>query len=339
MDASRFHALGSERGTPSAGRPAPRRSYGSITLALIACSACAALEPSATNADSTSATPLTAEPAGFPLTGARASGRVIESAAFAGASLRGATLDALAVRRGALVATLRGRTLRPRELVGLSFGAHLAGGDSVQLVVYDVTPRSGHAAASFYKLAHLDAAGWRPVCEGANDAMVSSGVWDHRQGVAGGGAHSPSAERFTLACRGAAIAQCVELGYAPWRRNPVCRSGEGCQSLAALHQACVRLHRADYCGDGRSWTKPGIFVNLYDGFGIQEDTEAWQPEAEWNEHGALCIASPRVAIDPSAAPACAKPRAHPLGRCTDRAHLRSGTLLINEIPATIARMQ
>ena len=46
---------------------------------------------------------------------------------------------------------------------------------------------------------------------------------------------------------------------------------------------------ADYFGDGRSFTVDGALLNLYDGLGIQEDTEAWSFEAEWGPEGARCV--------------------------------------------------
>ena len=49
----------------------------------------------------------------------------------------------------------------------------------------------------------------------------------------------------------------------------------------------VRMIRADYCGDGTSWTVNGRTIDLYDGLGINVDTSAWTFEAEWTPSGAV----------------------------------------------------
>jgi len=85
---------------------------------------------------------------------------------------------------------------------------------------------------------------------------------------------------ITIACRKrGAIAKCLEDGYKPWR------SSQDDQA----HQACVRMMRADFCGDGTSWTETGHPVNLWDRYGYQSDTESWNQEAVWGSNGADII--------------------------------------------------
>src|SRR5207302_1954997 len=55
-----------------------------------------------------------------------------------------------------------------------------------------------------------------------------------------------------------------------------------------------RMIRADYCGDGTSWTVNGRRINVYDGLGVQTDTASWSFEAEWDAHGARCLHATRV---------------------------------------------
>ena len=62
----------------------------------------------------------------------------------------------------------------------------------------------------------------------------------------------------------------------------------GITSLADYHQACTRMLRADYCGDGTPHTVDGTLINIYDGIGIQRDTDDWAFEAEWTTTGARC---------------------------------------------------
>lgn len=127
---------------------------------------------------------------------------------------------------------------------------------------------------------------WHPLCRDDTGAAVWAypvkGTYDFRRGVPTGGQHFDDPARFTFACGGGAIQKCINLGYRPWAtRNGV--------SLAAYHQACTRLLRADYCGDGTPYTQNGNRVNLYDTVGVQQDTENWFFEADWDERGARCF--------------------------------------------------
>nr|AYM53898.1 hypothetical protein [Corallococcus coralloides] len=127
---------------------------------------------------------------------------------------------------------------------------------------------------------------WHPLCRDHTGAAVWAypvkGVYDFRSGVPTGGQHSDDPDHFTFACGGGAVQKCINLGYRPWA------SRDGV-SLAAHHQACTRLIRADYCGDGTPHTQNGNRVNLYDKLGIQTDTERWFFEASWDAQGARCF--------------------------------------------------
>lgn len=90
------------------------------------------------------------------------------------------------------------------------------------------------------------------------------------------------AEYFTLSCFDGAIAKCLLWGYLPWK-SP---------EMAALHQACVRAVRADYCGTGQSFTCPGTIVDVTDRQAIQPRSAARTAtnlEAHWDSNGATCL--------------------------------------------------
>ncbi len=129
---------------------------------------------------------------------------------------------------------------------------------------------------------------WQPLCQATDgtvvDAIALEGVWNYGQGVTGGGSKTHSTTAFTFACDGYALAKCVRFGYAPWR------SADGV-NLEEHHQACTRLLRADFCGDGTPHTVNGNRVNIYDEVSVQADTETWGAEAEWNASGASCFTS------------------------------------------------
>jgi hypothetical protein len=56
----------------------------------------------------------------------------------------------------------------------------------------------------------------------------------------------------------------VRVGYKPWKM-----AADG-RSMWDYHQACTRLIRADYCGDGVSRTRDGVEIEIVDRFGQGE---------------------------------------------------------------------
>jgi hypothetical protein len=177
------------------------------------------------------------------------------------------------------------------DFLGMRFIGTLVDGTNLTLRVDSITPGTGaNQDVWSYQVSYqhtLDGQ-WYPICTNADgtaaNAIPLEHRWDYRQGVAGGGSKIYDATAFTFACEGAALAKCVQFGYAPWR------SVNG-MSLEQHHQACTRMVRADFCGDGTSYTQDGNWVNLFDSMGVQSDTETWVPEAEWTSDGATCFSS------------------------------------------------
>ena len=97
-------------------------------------------------------------------------------------------------------------------------------------------------------------------------------------------------DALMFTCTSGAVAKCIRMGYAPWGAT------SGGQSLAPYFQACTRMVRADYCGDGLSATRDGMLINVYDKIGIQiADTDArLTPEAAWGPDGAVCVRRTRI---------------------------------------------
>jgi ADYC domain len=193
-----------------------------------------------------------------------------------------------------------GRLVAPPQAPEGLDGAMLQGADSdgkpVEVALCDAEPSAHDSSVLAYRIELWDAAKatWINPCIAT--AKVSSprafavqGVWD------ASGGHQEQAGRFTLACENGAIAKCINWGYKPWAQK------DG-QPLQDLHQACTRMARADYCGNGRSHTNEETTIDVYDGLGIQsrttETSAAWVPEqasfeAEWMPEGASCLARTR----------------------------------------------
>jgi hypothetical protein len=132
--------------------------------------------------------------------------------------------------------------------------------------------------------------GWTPVCRrdrgGARGGLFVDGHWRPD------GSWRPAG--YTFSCPSGVIAKCVRgWGYKPWRHL---RSASGVEvALAPLHRACVRAARADYCGDGISYTRDGTSVDMFDqyGFNIPEGRPGFAPEAGFSERGAAWLQRPR----------------------------------------------
>lgn len=270
---------------------------------------------------------------GRSLNGRSLNGRSLNGRSHNGRSLDGAALGGLRVEGGALVATAADGT----RVTGAGLIGAVLEGDGVRVRVDDVETHDRFAEAQLYWLSVAEDGGWEPLCRAADGAEVPSlplaGAWSPGEGVAGGGAWTDDPSAITMACRGYALAKCVELlGYRPWK-------GHGRQ-----HRACVRLLRADYCGDGSSWTADGNPVNVYDDVGVQSDTELWLPEAEWTEAGAMCLTKERYnqlqvlgdagLLGQHGVPPCAARLVSPT--CGGLGRWQRGAALVSEVPLTLS---
>jgi hypothetical protein len=220
-------------------------------------------------------------------------GRMLVSARYDGARREGmgTGFDEVWLEGSALHGLMGGDEFSPLDFRQVRFTGTLDDGSPVTLRVDGVTQGSGADQDVWtYQVTYLEPSTglWNPICPAADGtaqgAIALESKWDYRQGVLGGGSKVFDTASFTFACDGGALAKCVLFGYAPWRSvNGV--------SLEEHHQACTRMVRADYCGDGNSYTVSGNLINLYDSLEVQQDTEAWVPEAEWTSDGASCFSS------------------------------------------------
>ena len=99
-----------------------------------------------------------------------------------------------------------------------------------------------------------------------------------------------AADEFELVCTSGARGKCVRFGYAPWRET-----SDG-RPMLDWYNACVRMMRGDYCGDGRHFTRDGTWIDVYDRIGIQKSDEdpSLSFEAAWGPRGAVCVARTRL---------------------------------------------
>lgn len=217
---------------------------------------------------------------------------VLVSADLGGVRRGGTPLRGVRLEEGRLVAPSRA----PEGLVGSVFQGTASDDQSVQVALCDASPAAGQPSKVWYRIEIWNARSgtWENPCVATGRvpsprALAVQGVWDAT------GAHHEAPGKFTFACENGAIAKCIDWGYVPWATK------DG-HSLAELHQACTRMARADYCGDGRSHTRQDNPIDMYDELKVStRTTEAsrnWVPErasfeAAWTPDGAWCLARTR----------------------------------------------
>ncbi len=247
------------------------RSFPVALLVLAACGGPVALEPTASSRAEALTTTNGTNLNGTNLNGTNLNGTdpgaTLAAVSLSAVRLEDKTLDATWLDGSMFRGQRNGSTVAGKDFVGAELDGTTASGAPVRVRIADVLKPADGSDVWRYAVEFADAAGtWQPLCPASGTprlAIPVQGRWDYRQGVPGGGARIADDAAFTFGCEGAAIAKCVLMGYRPW-------ASFGGADGVALHQACVRLIRADYCGDGLSHTTNGRTINLYDGLGIQE---------------------------------------------------------------------
>ncbi len=182
------------------------------------------------------------------------------------------------------------------DVVGTVLQGTASDGKPVEVAICGAEPSSEDPTLFWYRIEvwNTVAQEWENPCVALNHvpdprALAVNGVWD------ASGARQDVPGKLTFACENGAITKCIHWGYKPW-------ASHAGQSLADLHQACTRMARADYCGNGRSHTHEDTTIDMYDRLGlIERATEVsadWDPargsfEAAWAPDGATCLAHTR----------------------------------------------
>ncbi|HTE50868.1 MAG TPA: ADYC domain-containing protein, partial [Kofleriaceae bacterium] len=222
-----------------------------------------------------------------------------------------------------LTGTRNGQPVSGAAVVGVTMNGLLSTGATLPMRIDLATllPAPNNDVWA-YGVSYQSGASWLPLCGSSGGkpilAVPLQGTWNYGSGVTGGGAWTTSATAFTLGCRGAALAKCVELGYKPWKTV-------GGVLLRDHHQACTRAIRADYCGNGKSYTADGTLINIYDNKGVQADAAPWPVDAEWLTTGSRCIHATRAWKAGQGVPTCWASKLLPVCGL-----FAGGTLIIDE---------
>lgn len=160
-------------------------------------------------------------------------------------------------------------------------------GDGTIVLRIDRVEEDARAPGLFlYEMrAQDDAGGWKNICEPDRDGKGWTIPLAGHMGE--DGLFEPDVRKLTLTCTSGVLGKCLRAGYRFWERDA--------KSLQRF-QACTRLFRADYCGDGQGWTADGTLIDLYDDSGVQsrEPDSPLEFEAGWSPAGAVCVHHTRV---------------------------------------------
>lgn len=180
-----------------------------------------------------------------------------------------------------------GRVLRSPDLIGAKLTVATETGTAkvrVEVVERDPSAVQGEVWLHTFTVEQPD---------GSTINMCEKGPDGRQQGFpiasrvkADGGTENTPPEQFEVVCSAGARAKCVRFGYRPWM-----------PAETTLYNACTRMVRADYGGQGKGTTRNGMLIDLYDDDGIQkveiEDTKI-DFEAGWTPTGAVCVRHVRV---------------------------------------------
>jgi len=86
-----------------------------------------------------------------------------------------------------------------------------------------------------------------------------------------------------IVCQSSAMGKCISWGHGP-------------KTSVRRYNACIKMVRADYCGNGISFTIPGqkIFYEYFYNAFQDNNQEKFPIEAIWTEQGATCIQKARL---------------------------------------------
>jgi hypothetical protein len=257
------------------------------------------------------------------LNGLSLNGLTLNGLTLNGLQLNGLQLNGLQLQGISLQGTRFGGLSAGTDLTGAELVGELSDGSTIAIFIDEIrdNPEAKNADVALYRVSVGNER--EPLC-GRDDAgaprfaTAIANVWDEATG-----ARVDAADRFTFACEGGALYKCVDAGYKPWK------SAE----LADYHQACTRMIRADYCGDGTSNTKDGTLIDMGDAVGVQtfatEGQSDFAFEASWGPNGATCVSKTRYRL--TSVPSCLADRLK--DSCDVSAAMSGGVKLSNRSAA------
>jgi len=190
------------------------------------------------------------------------------------------------------VALSDGRHLTGRDLIGAELTIGYAGDHEAQVKIngaeHDPEDPRGERWLYHLLLKYRKTGHWQEFCDlGPKGRRLGFPVEGR---ITADGAYEPADGQISFTCTGGALAKCIRMGYLPWAKN----AAGG--AMLDHFRACLRMVRADYCGDGRPHTRDGTLINIYDRIGVQKRDPFPELvfEAAWGPDGAVCVRKTRI---------------------------------------------
>lgn len=192
------------------------------------------------------------------------------------------------------VDTAAGASYKGPGLVGTAVTGQLPDGSTRELrfAGYDATTVPG---AHLYLVNYADSG--ESVCGNRDGLPIWTAILPQLFDGTTGDEIAGDPNKYTFSCRFGAIQKCQEAGYLKNGTARERKSGvDRIRRLSDYHAACVKMMRADYCGNAIPHTFEGASVNYYDHLvgGNQAVTasdgqDGFYLESEWDADGAHCI--------------------------------------------------
>ena len=218
------------------------------------------------------------------------------------------------------------QVLRSTDLIGAEID--LGNGQTVRIDAVRIDPDDPDVLLHRFSVKDVASDAWvnpcSPDADGNQEGFPLLGRWaDHDA------SYHADENYFALTCATGAQAKCIRFGYKPWQKRP---DGD---SMQPLYEACMRMVRADYCGDNQPATETGMLIDVYDASGINapESGPDFHFEAGWSPTGAVCVHHTRVQDNLSLEALikrCPRLAATAGEACTEESARQAGAVLFNK---------
>lgn len=181
------------------------------------------------------------------------------------------------------------KNLMNAQMVGAKIALEMPGGQPVVLEITDYDPAvpswaDQGATSTAYRARYMGSLGvYQSLCPATDPenqwfTLIPGEVYTPTV--------TPSARSVTIACVGEAAAKMKLMDFHP-------QGNRG--ASAADRQATLRMITADYCGTDHSFTVTGTPVAWRDSLDrVKPPSGEVHMEALWDEHGAICLDTPRA---------------------------------------------
>lgn len=184
------------------------------------------------------------------------------------------------------------------DIVGTEVAGHMSDGSTRELrfAAYDSATVPG---TNLYLVNYADSG--ESVCGDRHGEPIWAAILPQKYNETTGDEVATEQNQYTFSCRFGALQKCQEIGYMKNGSATETYSGiTRVRSLNDYHAACVRMMRADYCGDGVSHTFNGTPVDVYDQLTNSNEAvtatngaDGYYYESEWDVDGAHCLSMTR----------------------------------------------